>query len=569
MESSSSEEHFDAVVVGSGFGGSVVTYRLAEAGRKVCLLERGRAYPPGSFPRTPAAMARNFWNPSEGGYGLFQVWGFPGIESIVSAGLGGGSLIYANVLIRKDEKWFVREDPGTPGYEYWPVTRADLEPHYDRVDAMLKPQRYPFEIEPYRSTPKTRAFKVAAESAGFDWSLPNLAVTFANSGVDPIPGEPIVDEGGATTRNLHGRTRYTCRLVGECDVGCNYGSKNSLDYTYLTAAQRAGATLRTMCEVREFAPRDGGGFEVRYVQHSLDSEGHQQDTSLLPLKRLTADLLVLAAGVFGTTYLLLRNRGRFPGLSGQLGTRFSSNGDLLGFAIRPTAGNGRTAPAGLDPMRGPVITSTVRVPDALDGGSGRGFYVQEGGFPDIFGWVIEASDTPNALLRAMRFLGRQVLAAIKRSPSSDLGAEARLVLGDARVSSQTMVMLGMGRDRPIGAMSLRDRWLQLDWPVAGSRQYFDGVREAMSRISVELGADFRINPLWYFHKLVTVHGLGGCPMGRNETEGVVDSHGQVFGWPGLYIVDGSVMPGPVGPNPSLTIAAVADRCADRMLERPT
>src|SRR5919106_1169055 len=116
------EANFDAVIVGSGFGGSVMTYRLAEAGLDVCLLERGRPYPPRSFARSPREMSRNFWDPSEGHYGLYDLWSFSGIEALVSSGLGGGSLIYANVLLRKDEEWFVGDGPGG---ESWPVTRAE------------------------------------------------------------------------------------------------------------------------------------------------------------------------------------------------------------------------------------------------------------------------------------------------------------------------------------------------------------------------------------------------------------------------------------------------------------
>src|SRR5262245_6691170 len=165
------EDYYDAVIVGSGFGGSVMAYRLAEAGLRVCLLERGRLYPPGSFPRSPYRMKANFWDPSEGRYGLFNVWSFQGIDVIVSSGLGGGSLIYSNVLIRKDERWFVKEDLQHGGYEYWPITRADLDPNYDRVERMLNAQRYPFEQSPYDQTPRTRAFKAAAEQLGLDWFL--------------------------------------------------------------------------------------------------------------------------------------------------------------------------------------------------------------------------------------------------------------------------------------------------------------------------------------------------------------------------------------------------------------
>ena len=148
-------EHFDAVIVGSGFGGSVMAYRLAEAGLRVCLLERGKAYPPFSFPRAPFKLRNNFWDPSEGLYGMYNVWSFKGSGALVSSGLGGGSLIYANIIIRKDEKWFIKEDLQHGGYEYWPVTRADLDPHYDRVDEMMNVQKYPLHIKPYDGTRKT------------------------------------------------------------------------------------------------------------------------------------------------------------------------------------------------------------------------------------------------------------------------------------------------------------------------------------------------------------------------------------------------------------------------------
>jgi cholesterol oxidase len=248
-------DHHDVVIVGSGFGGSVAAYRLAESKLDVCLLERGKPYPPGSFPRTPFQMSRAFWDPSEGLHGLYDVWTFRGIEAIVSSGLGGGSLIYANVLIRKDEDWFVREDRTQGVYEYWPITRADLDPYYDKVRDILEPQRYPFEEDPYAQTPKTAAMQRASRAAGVEWNLPKLAVTFRSPGsTEPVPGEPIND------KNLHKAMRFSCRLVGECDVGCNFGSKNSLDYTYLSKAVEQGAEIRTRCEVTALSPLSSGGF---------------------------------------------------------------------------------------------------------------------------------------------------------------------------------------------------------------------------------------------------------------------------------------------------------------------
>src|SRR4051812_34388908 len=147
--------HVDAVVVGSGFGGSVSAYRLASAGQDVLLLERGKPYPPGSFARTPHEMARAFWDPSEGLHGLFDLWSFSGLDGVVSAGLGGGSLIYANVLLRKDENWFVHDAPVGDGYASWPISRNDLDRHYDAVEVMMNAQRFPMGQPGYEVSGKT------------------------------------------------------------------------------------------------------------------------------------------------------------------------------------------------------------------------------------------------------------------------------------------------------------------------------------------------------------------------------------------------------------------------------
>ena len=249
------EEHFDVIVVGTGFGGSVVAMRLAAAGKSVLVLERGQPHPPGAFARTPYGMRKNFWAPDRGAYGLFDLWAFSSLDVVLASGLGGGSLIYANVMLRKDERTFVLEDLGDGGYENWPVTRADLEPHYDRFEQFQRPQRFPMDDgEPYSSTSKTRAMLQAAERMGLECELPPLAVMFAADGESPAPGRPI--PGGE--QNVHGAPRSTCRLCGECDIGCNYGSKSTLDLTCLSEAWRLGAELRTCCEVRTIAPAAAG-----------------------------------------------------------------------------------------------------------------------------------------------------------------------------------------------------------------------------------------------------------------------------------------------------------------------
>jgi cholesterol oxidase len=562
------QEHFDTIVVGSGFGGSVSTYRHAEAGRRVLLLERGKRYPPGSFARSPREMHENVWDPSEGHLGLFQLWRFPGIDGIVSAGLGGGSLIYANVLLRKDERWFFRRNAdGTE--EPWPVTRADLDPHYDEVTKVLAPQTFPFEREPYASTPKTRALKEAATAAGLEWFLPELAVTYADPGHDPIPGEPIHDEHGDTTDNLHHRTRSTCRLCGECDIGCNYGSKNTLDYNYLTLAEKLGAALRDRCEVRTLAPANSGsGYVVGYVEHANGDDGRPVAAGQFPLVEVTCDRLVLAAGTFGTNYLLLKNRGNFPMLSSALGLNFSGNGDVLGLIHNAQhRENGTLAPRVLAPSRGSVITSTIRVPDEVDGGDGPGFYIQDGGYPDLVEWLAEISDLGGFFARGARFFEEEVVGRMRRSAEPDLDAQFEGLIGNGLHSASMLPLLGMGLDTPGGEMTLRDGYLELNWNRDDSRTYLDRVERTMKNIATKLEGEFLPDPISHFHgKLITVHAVGGCAMASELGAGVVDNMGQVFGYPGFVIADGSVMPGPVGPNPSFTIAALADRFADQQLD---
>jgi cholesterol oxidase len=550
----SAPEHADAVVVGSGFGGSVSAYRLQDGGRQTVVLERGKAWPPGSFPRQPREIARNFWDPSRGLHGFFDIWSFDGIEALVSSCLGGGSIIYANVLLRKDEEWFVHEDG-----EDWPISRRDLEPHYDAVEQMLEPQRYPFDHEPYASTAKTQAMKDAGEQLGVQWMLPQLAVTFGNDGEAPVPGTRIAGDA-----NLHGVERYTCRLVGECNVGCNFGSKNTLDLNYLSRFEDKGGAVRTRCEVRSFAPRDGGGFEVRYVHHPAENEGRETDTKSLPLETITCDRLVLSAGSFGSTYLLLRNRSAFPRLSPALGTHWCGNGDLLGF-LAPKLDDRRVTTRRFDPAVGAVITSALR----YDGEDGRGYYIEDGGYPTFVSWLLELTDTHGQLGRAARFAWRRFRDRTTRKPVSNLSGELWNLLGDTMRSSSTLPLLGMGRDVPDGRLYLDGDYLQSSWTIKTSRRYYDSVKRSMEEIAQATGAKFVDEPLWYFKRVVTVHPVGGVPMGHRPEEGVVDEYGQVFGHPGLSVADGSVLPGPVGPNPSFTIAAVADRAAERMLEHWT
>lgn len=565
-------ERFDAVVVGSGFGGSVVAYRLAKAGKRVCLFERGKPYPPGSFSRTPLEMRNNFWDPSRSHYGLFNAWSFRDMAAIVSSGLGGGSLIYANVFIRKDDHWF--SDPLLGPQGTWPISRAELDPHYDAVEAIVQPQSYPAE---YQHNNKTTAMQQAADRLRFSqgpsssaripsWYLPSLAVTFTVPGdATPLPGR-VFDDGD----NYHRLPRETCRLCGECDVGCNYGSKNTLDYTYVTLGQRLGVDIRPLTEVKAFVPLKMGGYRVTVVKHE---EGRATTPTPLPFAGdydVWADTLVLSAGSLGTTYLLLKMQaaGAFPGISSALGSRFSGNGDLLMFVTRCKDLDGK--PLRLNASRAPVITSTFRFPDGSDDGSAsRGFYLQDAGYPLALDYVWELLE-----LSLVPRIGRFLLSFFKSELGAELDRRLTDVLGQGVLSSTSMPLLGMGRDVPNGTMSTRPDprtgvpRLQLHWDDRESRGYINEAITRAKQVAAAIGGRFTLNPITrWLNDLITVHPLGGCPMTNDSRTGVVDRCGQVFGYPGLYIADGSIMPGPVGANPSFTIAALGDHVADCILSR--
>jgi cholesterol oxidase len=540
-------DSFDVVVVGSGFGGSVTACRLAEAGRRVLLLERGRPWPPGAFPRTPReTRSDGFWRPGSGLFGLWDMWSFTGLGAIVSSGLGGGSLIYANVALRKDAETFADDE-----HEHWPVRYEDLEPHYATVEAMQGARPYPHDREPYASTPKTNALLDGARRAGLDAFLPNIAVSFAPDG-EP-PGSPL-----PPAPNVHDAPRYACRLCGECIVGCQYGAKNTLDFTYLSAAQAAGATIRCCCEAAVIAPRGGGGWTLRYRQHLSAKAGHRPDLldpTDAPERAVAAPVVVLAGGTLGSTRFLLANRPSLPRLSPRLGTGFSGNGDLLFFV--------RGADRYLDPSVGPTITATAKVSDRMSP-SGREFFVQDAGAPPASEWLWQALEAPSDLWRLRRTLWRRLGRRLRGDRDTSIGGVLSDALGTARESAAMLPLLGMGRDLPGGRMTLHGDDLQVSWDDRESRAFFDGM-EATGRAMCSALGGRMWRPGGRVARLVTVHPLGGCPMGRDAHEGVVDTYGRVFGADGLYVADGSIMPGPVGANPSLTIAAMAERIAAEMV----
>jgi cholesterol oxidase len=221
----------------------------------------------------------------------------------------------------------------------------------------------------------------------------------------------------------------------------------------------------------------------------------------------------------------------------------------------------------LHASRGPVITSAIRIPDELEGGGpGRGFYIQDCGYPMILNWALETSG--GLFPRLLRFAVQRLWADLTSSPKSQLGPDLRRLLGDGGAASSTMPLLGIGRDIPDGRMSLRsEQYLAVDWSTKTSKGYFDRVHATMLQVSKALNATrLGKDPWTYVRRTITVHPLGGAPMGTHRYEGVCDGFGEVFGYDNLFVADGAAMPGPTGANPALTIAAFSDRMCTAILQ---
>ncbi|WP_413558609.1 GMC oxidoreductase [Bdellovibrio sp. HCB209] len=546
---------FDYVVIGSGFGGSVMSCRLVEKGYNVCLLERGRQWKMHEFPRRPHEIQENmFWDPEDGKYGLMEFRDNPDsdVMTLTASGLGGGSLIYANVLYRMPEEFFV----GWPGE----LTRNKLEPYYDKVISMMEARPYPFDTDPYyQNTPKTAAMKKAAEQMAqnpaslspAEFQLPPLAVRFEGE----FPGHQ--------TQNSHGAIQSKCNKCGECDLGCNIHAKNTLDLNYIYRARNLKSSAGQL-DVRTQA-------EVSKIEYQGDHYKITFHVPQFPQQEivLTTKKVVLSAGSVGSTSLLLKmkQKGLLPKLNRWLGKKWCGNGDLLGMALN-TNDN-------IDPSNGPVITGAIKYSmQNYSDGFRHGMYLEDAGFPIGMAWYLSGKVPQLAGIKGVLSL---VVSNLKKYFCKILGikseSKTEINVGDqfagaldqATFARKAMVLLGMGRDRSDGVISLRaDGQTVINWDIDKSDLHFERMREEMKKVSENLGGTFMDNPLTHLDKIIAVHPLGGCPMGDSADSGFVNTHGEVYGYEGLYVVDGSILPTSTGTNPSLTIAAVAEYIAEKI-----
>ncbi len=495
---------------------------------RVLILERGRRWDAGSFPR----KAEDAWvwdhaHPEKrNGWLDFRLQ--RGVSVALGAGVGGGSLIYANVQAEAPRESFDSRWPAE-------ITYDELKPYYDRVDGMLRPRPLP---EP-QWTKRFQLIQEAAAATGHQarFRPMSLAVTFDDAWHYGLENSSSFEHSKKWI-NEHGKEQGTCVHCGNCYLGCQVKARNTLDLNYLARAEALGAELRPLHVVKRIEPQESG-YRVDY---------HRIENGRLVAGSATAGRVVVAAGSLGSTELLLRCRDEFrtlPRIGPALGYRWSANGDFLTISIQKQP---------VDPTQGPTITAAL---DFLDGAiGGHKFFVQDGGFPEFFRSVVESAvkfDRKNLSFNLMVF---GLAWALRRQ-----GNLAHMMpwFGQAVDAGDGRLYLGRAFTKPWKTR------LKLDWNVASSKGAIDAIFEMHRRLAEATGGRVLAPFVWTMLQcLVTPHPLGGCSMAQTPEEGVVNHRGEVFGYRNLYVADGSIVPRAIGLNPSKTIAALSERIAALM-----
>ncbi len=517
---------YDFAVIGSGYGGSILAARLAEKGWSVSVLERGQEWPPGSFPEGLGDVVRATrapWNPK----GLYDFVRLGKMTFVVGSGLGGTSLINANVAFEPDPSIF--DSP------YWPeeIRRerdgGRLKRHFDTARAMLGVERIPENALP----PKAELLRNLAEPRGARHLYPELAINFTRYDQEP---------------NAEGAWQAPCSHCGNCIAGCNVGAKNTLNFNYLRRAKAHGASLFTGAEVELLRKLPAGGYEIVFKRGCRAPEGG-----------LVASNVVISAGVLGSSELLLRSRAAGAlSLSERLGERVSGNGDFVGFAYN---GDAPSHFLGHRPASGrPTLPAGPMIASAAD-------------YRDTSGFVIEEGALPIAVVRAFRVA--LALSGLSRGRAQRRRALRDLVDRKERndgALNHSLFFLGMGHDDSGGRLTLDAHGqLGFEWSTLSSLPVLRKLREEMTAYAARLAA--RNVKLVREGSGATVHPLGGCPMGDGPDGGVVDHLGRVFDpssgglHEGLFVADGSIIPASVGVNPMLTISALTERIAEAISPR--
>jgi len=517
----------EVVIVGSGFGGSVAALRLAEKGYRVRVYEAGRRFEDEDFAKTSWNLRRYLWAPKLGCFGVQRIHRLPHVMILAGAGVGGGSLNYANTLYQPGAAFF--QDAQWRGIAEW---ESELSPHYVTAKRMLGV------VEHYPHTGRVeRIMAGAADDLG-------VGSTFRHAPVGVWFGKP-----GERTPDPffdgEGPDRTGCTLCGNCMVGCRVGAKNTLMKNYLALAERRGVAveaLRTVSEVRELP---GGGFAVT-TQRSGAWFRRARRT-------VTAEQVVLAGGTWGTQQLLHRMKasGALPRVSDAVGRLTRTNSEALDGAVATAV------PDSLHLARGVAITTSFHVDDRTHVEN-----VRYGPGSNLMGALA------TVLVPGDRGLGARLgslVSQVLRSPVRQFR------LGNLRRwSERGIIALVMQTADNSLTLSLRrrfGRWVMTSAQGHGepNPSYLPQAHRAAAaiaaRVQQEGGVSTAARGSWpeVFGIPLTAHFLGGAVISATSEDGVIDPYHRVWGHPGLHVVDGSAVPANPGVNPSLTITALAER----------
>ncbi len=509
---------FDVLVIGSGFGGSVAALRLAEKGYRVGVLEAGRRFTEETYPTTSWRLKDFLWAPKLGLTGLQRIHILRDVVVLAGAGVGGGSLVYANTLYVPGKPYF--EDPQWREITDW---ADELTPYYDQAARMLGVVDNP------TMTPSDEVMKAVADEmgVGHTFRLTPVGVYFGDG---PGVTRPDPFFGG------EGPERTGCIECGECMTGCRYNAKNTLPKNYLALAEGAGARVYPMTTVTGLSEREGGGYTVDTVR--TGALGRPR------VRTLSAEQVVVAAGTYNTQKLLhrMKDDGRMPRLSRMLGRLSRTNSEAILGAVAATSAT--------DFTRGVAITSS--------------FYPE----PDTHVEPVRYGKGSNSMGLLQSILsGPRTGLPRWRSFASDVVRDpgtALRVMDVRRWSERSVIALVM--QTVDNSLTVAGRRGRLGWHLT-TRQHesspaptyipiaHDVVRRLARRIGgIPVGSWFE-----NFDAAVTAHFVGGCPIGADEHSGVIDPYHRVYGYPGVHIVDGAAITANLGVNPSLTITAQAER----------
>jgi cholesterol oxidase len=528
---------YDFVIIGSGFGGSVSAMRLTEKGYSVLVLERGKRYEDDDYPKRNWNIWKYLWMPGLRCFGIFQLRLFKGLFVFGGNGVGGGSLVYAAVLMEPEDSFF-----NAPTWSHLGDWKEWLRPHYATARRMLGVAANP------KMTPADDALRqISGGKTDRDDFRPTEVGMFFGEPDQVVP-DPYFDGAGPA--------RSGCNFCGGCMVGCRFNAKNTLPKNYLYFAEAQGATVIATCEARNIQPladgqKDGAQYEVQYTS----------STAWLykPTRVVRARNVLVAAGVLGTTELLLNCRDvhrSLPDLSQQLGKLVRTNSEAFVGAFSPQGGP--------DHSKGISISSIFRADEDTQIEPVR----YSDGSSLIF-WILSAP-----MIRAGgNFLRRlwKIFVAILRRPGEFINM--KLVPGLTRRGVALMIMqtkdnlmsLKLGRSpftffqRGLVAQHDEENRIPVDIDL--------GHRVARAFAEAIDGYPVGTVPEGLLDIPTTAHMLGGCLIGRDADEGVINEDFQAHHYPGLYIVDGSVVPANPGVNPSLTITALAEYAMSRIPQK--